>query len=117
VPIAQIQPTLLYEDRVFMRKFAWHGKAILHLEGILQSLDKGKEILFEKLALAYGTDAVKKATIEEAEFRKFLTEKQQLGVWRKTGITAPIAGVAAIGARSYRLRLTLSTVTRRSPIE
>jgi Second Messenger Oligonucleotide or Dinucleotide Synthetase domain len=78
--------------------YAWHDKAILHLEGILQSLDKGKESLFEKLALAYGTDAVKKATIEEAEFRKFLTEKQQLGVSRKTGITAPIAAVAAIGA-------------------
>jgi Second Messenger Oligonucleotide or Dinucleotide Synthetase domain len=78
--------------------YAWHNKAVLHLEEILKSLDKGKEILFEKLSLAYGTDAVKKAMIEEADFRKFLTEKQQLGVSRNTGVTAPIARAPAIGA-------------------
>jgi SMODS domain-containing protein len=78
--------------------YAWHERVVAHFDKILDSLDRGKDILFEELSNAYGKERVKKAVLEDAEQRKILFEQHKLGVTKRSGFTAPIEKAAKIGA-------------------
>ncbi len=77
--------------------YTWHGRVVTHFDKILDSLDRGKDVLFEELSNAYGKDRVKKAVIDEAEQRKILFEQHKLGITKRSGFTAPIEKAAKIG--------------------
>jgi len=70
---------------------AWHEAAIVHLDQILDSIDKGKEALFGTLSEAYGPGVVKSATLKQAALRRAQTEARIVGVTKSSGIVAPIA--------------------------
>lgn len=77
------------ERRIAFNK--WHAAAVIHVERVLGSIGRGKQMLFETLAPAYGDGLVKTAMVKHAEARRLNSDMKTLGVTKASGLIAPIA--------------------------
>jgi hypothetical protein len=78
--------------------YRWHNRVVIHFDKIVDSVSRGKDVLFEELSAAYGRDRVKKAAVQDAELRKTLLDEHKLGVTKRSGFTAPMESAAKIGS-------------------
>jgi hypothetical protein len=78
--------------------YRWHDRVVIHFDTIVDSVSRGKDVLFEELSAAYGRDRVKKAAVRDAELRKTLLDEHKLGVTKRSGFTAPMETAAKIGS-------------------
>jgi hypothetical protein len=78
--------------------YRWHKAVVVHFEKILDSVSRGKDLLYQELSAAYGEERIKKAVLGEAELRGELLNQHKLGVTKRSGFTAPAGAARKIGA-------------------